>query len=155
MKKALTFFDLPLEIRQRIYNINIEEKLKPLADRQYYYDSMVCKELEGINMEIKHFRDEVGQQFEIMKYIRYSRKVYAVMGVRRVAFARQQASDDLWSWLMVLEKSTYEYLFNDVNRLEDKVKIKYARWKEKMGIEDSESDEGSENGDSESDSDSD
>jgi len=128
MKKVLTFFDLPLEIRQRIYNINIEEKLKLLFDRQHYYRKLVRWEIVCAVKEMDRFNEHLDEVIITLPvYLNYSRQLFSIMLKRRFDYARQLASVELDKWLGSLSMSTYNYIFDDVNKLEEDVLNRYEK----------------------------
>ena len=148
---SLTFFCLPLEIRQRIYDVNINAKLKKLADRQHYLKIMVIYELKGIKMEQEMMRLFA---LSIKSYIKYSNRKFYPMVETRFKYARQLTSQWLNIWLNKLDNEVYTDLFQDLNFTECYLEDKAQKWKYDNGY-DSEIDIGITSDEEESDSDSD
>jgi len=81
----LKFFNLPVDVRQRIYNINNKEKEESLKLRNVYFKKLLIYELDNIFLEIKHgFDPENFNEFPTKRgIINYMNSAYSYEFRRR------------------------------------------------------------------------
>jgi len=119
----LKFFNLPRDIRQRIYGVNNNEKLESLKLRSDYFKKLLINELSSLN-------EEFSIQYEFNNTITYVNS-YIFKAFRRMRF--QVAVSNMYS-----KKNRDWYNKHDKmldNASNDLIQYNYMKEKTDIGVE--------------------
>jgi len=124
MQTQLKFFNIPKDVRQRIYNINTNDKLKKIETKTHYFKEMIINELKNINREMKHFRDTQDLEMDIVSYIGFINDTRPDMSIRRLQHSYDLSNIKLDKWLCKLDNDVYSEIFRDINKMINEEAIK-------------------------------